>query len=560
MGHQRGNIGFQSSLGNWYPTDGVSYTSLAQAMEDLDQAYALIADRSGSISAVRGGRVELETTATSDSTSGVDSGSASALVGWLSPTPHSSLGSPGFQHDHGPSCNYVAGSMANGIASVELVEELARIGILSFYGAAGQAPATILSSLQQLKKQLPGQPWGCNLIHSPSEPSMEDETSRILVKEQVLCVEASAFLDITEPLVRMRLQTLQRAPSGEITSSLRVMAKASRLEVARKFLSPAPPAMISSLLERREITADQAQWASSMPICDDITAEADSGGHTDNRPMATLVPAFTRLRDEIALQVPATGRVRIGAAGGLGTPDAICAALALGADYFVIGSVHQACVESGSSDVVRSMLAAAGPADVIMAPASDMFEMGVHLQVLRSGTLFGPRAKKLLELYRNYNSLDQIPAAECSRLEKDLFRMPIDQVWEQTRSFFLQREPAQVERANQDPHHQMALVFRWYLGLSSEWANCGDLERKLDYQIWCGPAMGAFNEWTRGSWLETPGTRRVADVARALLQGAAISSRYAHLLRQGLVFPPGSIDRTPVLVSESRISSMRTPS
>ena len=358
----------------------------------------------------------------------------------------------------------------------------------------------------------------------------------------------------------MRLQTLQRAPSGEITSSLRVMAKASRLEVARKFLSPAPQAMVSSLLERREITPDQAQWARSMPICDDITAEADSGGHTDNRPMATLVPAFTRLRDEIALQVPATGRVRIGAAGGLGTPDAICAALALGADYFVIGSVHQACVESGSSDVVRSMLAAAGPADVIMAPASDMFEMGVHLQVLRSGTLFGPRAKKLLELYRNYNSLDQIPAAECSRLEKDLFRMPIDQVWEQTRTFFLQREPAQVERANKDPHHQMALVFRWYLGLSSEWANNGALERKLDYQIWCGPAMGAFNEWTRGSWLEAPAARRVADVARALLQGAAISARHTHLLHQGVVFPPGFIDRSPVPVGESQVNSMKTPS
>ncbi|MDE0958082.1 MAG: PfaD family polyunsaturated fatty acid/polyketide biosynthesis protein [Planctomycetota bacterium] len=560
MGHQRGKVGFQTSLGNWYPTDEVTYTSLDQAMEDLDQAYALIADRSGSISAVRGGRVELETHTTSDATSGADSGSVRALVGWLSPTPHSSLGSPGFQQDHGTSCNYVAGSMANGIASVELVGELARIGILSFYGAAGQTPATILSSLHQLKKQLPGRPWGCNLIHSPSEPSVEQETSRMLVKEQVPCVEASAFLDITEPLVRMRLQTLQRAPSGEITSSLRVMAKASRLEVARKFLSPAPAAMISSLLESGEITADQAQWARSMPLCDDITAEADSGGHTDNRPMATLVPAFSRLRDEIALQVPATGRVRIGAAGGLGTPDAICAALALGADYFVIGSVHQACVESGSSDVVRSMLAAAGPADVIMAPASDMFEMGVHLQVLRSGTLFGPRAKKLLELYRNYNSLDQIPAAECSRLEKDLFRMPIDQVWQQTRSFFLQREPAQVERANQDPHHQMALVFRWYLGLSSEWANCGDLDRKLDYQIWCGPAMGAFNEWTRGSWLEAPDTRRVADVARALLQGAANSARHAHLLRQGLVFPAGSIDRSPVRVSESRISSMRTPS
>ncbi|MDE0959581.1 MAG: PfaD family polyunsaturated fatty acid/polyketide biosynthesis protein [Planctomycetota bacterium] len=556
MGQQRGHQASRSSLGNWYPTDEVTRTSLVDAIADLDQAYALIDSGCGSIVAVRGGRVELET----NTVAATVPGDACALVGWLPPTPLQSLGSAAFQHHHGTSCSYVAGSMANGISSVDLVVELARIGILSFYGAAGQTPQMIGASLHQLKQQLPGQPWGCNLIHSPAEPSVEDQTSRMLVKEQVPCVEASAFLDITEPLVRMRLQTLQRAQSGQIIAGLRVMAKASRLEVARKFLSPAPPTMVSSLLERGEITPDQAQWARSMPLCDDITAEADSGGHTDNRPMATLVPAFTRLRDEIALQVPATGQVRIGAAGGLGTPDAICAALALGADYFVIGSVHQACVESGSSDVVRSMLASAGPADVIMAPASDMFEMGVHLQVLRRGTLFGPRAKKLLELYRTYSSLDQIPPTERSRLEKDLFRMSIDQVWQQTRSFFMQREPAQVERASQDPHHKMALVFRWYLGLSSQWANAGDLERKLDYQIWCGPAMGAFNEWTRGSWLETAAARRVAKVARTLLQGAAISSRQTQLRRQGVVLPPGAIDRSPALVSDSRISSMRIPS
>ncbi len=44
----------------------------------------------------------------------------------------------------------------------------------------------------------------------------------------------------------------------------------------------------------------------------------------------------------------------------------------------------------------------------------------------------------------------------------------------------------------------MALVFRWYLGQSSRWANAGEPTRKVDYQVWCGPAMGAFNEWTQG--------------------------------------------------------------
>ena len=67
----------------------------------------------------------------------------------------------------------------------------------------------------------------------------------------------------------------------------------------------------------------------------------------------------------------------------------------------------------------------------------------------------------------------------------------------------------------------MALVFRSYLGLSSRWANAGEATRTMDYQVWCGPAMGAFNEWTRGSYLEQPQQRSVVVVAHNLLVGAA---------------------------------------
>ena len=36
---------------------------------------------------------------------------------------------------------------------------------------------------------------------------------------------------------------------------------------------------------------------------------------------------------------------------------AVAAAFAMGAAYVLVGSVHQACVESGTSDIVRAMLA-----------------------------------------------------------------------------------------------------------------------------------------------------------------------------------------------------------
>src|SRR5204862_287224 len=229
------------------------------------------------------------------------------------------------------------------------------------------------------------------------------------------------------------------------------------------------------------------------------------------------------------------------------------AAFAMGAAYILTGSVNQACVESGSSDIVRQMLAEAGQADVAMAPAADMFEMGVKVQVLKRGTMFPMRAAKLYELYRAYASLESLPEVERGPLEKNLFRMPVAEVWRQTREFFLKRDPAQVPKAEADAKHKMALVFRWYLGQSSRWANAGVADRKLDYQVWCGPAMGAFNEWTKGSFLEQAKNRTVMTVALNLLYGAAIALRQSQARVQGLSleFSHSPLDRSEL---ERRLS------
>jgi PfaD family protein len=205
----------------------------------------------------------------------------------------------------------------------------------------------------------------------------------------------------------------------------------------------------------------------------------------------------------------------------------------MGAAYVVTGSVNQACVESGTSDVVRAMLADAEATDVAMAPAADMFEMGVKVQVLKRATLFPMRAAKLYELYRTCESLEQIPAKDRTQLETTFFRMPLESAWADTERFFATRDPAQLERAARDPKHRLALTFRSYLGLGSRWATSGDAGRKVDFQVWCGPAMGAFNAWARGSCLEAPPARRVADVAWNVMFGAAVLARRATLVAQG---------------------------
>ncbi|MCA9568812.1 MAG: 2-nitropropane dioxygenase, partial [Myxococcales bacterium] len=211
-----------------------------------------------------------------------------------------------------------------------------------------------------------------------------------------------------------------------------------------------------------------------------------------------------------------------------------------GADYVLTGSVNQATREAGTSDRVKAMLAEAGTADVGMAPASDMFEAGVEVQVLKRGTLFAMRGAQLYQLYRTYDSLEAIPRDVMSKLEKSVFKMSVDAVWEGCVSFFSERDPKQLERAAKEPKHQMALVFRWYLGLSSHWAIRGEADRKLDVQIWCGPAIGSFNQWTAGTFLAEPAERRVVAVAANLLAGAAAITRSHHLLVQGVDAGPES--------------------
>jgi PfaD family protein len=466
--------------------------------------------------------------------------------------PLENLGDNSFRSDHGLRLAYVAGAMANGIGSAEVVEAMARAGMLGFFGAAGLALPAIEGAISRLTADLNGMPSGFNLIHSPQEPALEAAVVDLYLKRGIRLVEASAYLDLTLPIVRYRMHGVWRDATGRIVTPNRIIAKVSRVEVASKFMAPPPVPMMRELLNRGEITPPQAELALQIPMAQDVTAEADSGGHTDNRPLITLLPTLLALRDRMQGQYQFSQALRVGAAGGISTPASAAAAFAMGAAYILTGSVNQACLEAGTSEAVRQMLAQAEQADTMMAPAADMFEMGVKVQVLKRGTMFPMRAAKLYDLYRAYNSLDELPLQERSHLERTIFRAPVQEIWKQTREYFAPRDPSQIDRAERDPKHKLALIFRWYLGQSSRWAKNGEPSRKIDYQIWCGPAMAAFNEWVKGSFLERPENRRVATVAMNILYAAAILLRANHLRCQGLGLPANFPQLRPLEPEEIR--------
>lgn len=460
------------------------------------------------------------------------------------------LGDRSFNRTHAVRFPYVAGEMANGIATVASVVAMARARMLGFFGAAGLALPAVTRAVDELTRALPGlDNWGVNLIHSPAEPDHEEHLVDLLLRARVPKVSASAYMDLTPALVRCAVSGLRLGPDGQVTRARHLFAKVSRPEVAAKFLSPAPEAMLRELVARGQITEQEAALAARIPLAGDVTVEADSGGHTDNRPLAVVLPAISALRDELCRRHGYAEPVRVGAAGGLGDPAGVAAAFAAGAAYVVTGTINQLAREAGLSDVAKHLLAQADLADVTMAPAADMFEYGIRVQVLRRGTMFAARASQLYEAYLAYPSLDAIPAPVRERLEKEVLHDTFESCWQSTRRFWLERDPREAERAERDPRHRMALVFRSYLGLSSRWAITGEPTRLTDYQIWCGPAIGAFNRWTAGSPLAEPEHRTVVQIALNLLEGAAAVTRAQQLRTYGVAVPGEAFAPRPRLLA-----------
>ncbi len=460
-------------------------------------------------------------------------------------TPES-LGDPEFKKAHNLKYAYVMGAMANGITSAAMVKEAMNAGMLGFFGAGGLSIDKISEAIDDIKKSADSNTFGFNLIHSPGDRMHEQAVVDLYLKKNVHLVSAAAYMRLNEPLVQFRVSGLHKDKNGNIVCPNKIIAKVSRVEVARQFFAPPPVKIIKNLLEKNLITQEEAELSQSIPVAEDLTAEADSGGHTDNRPALSLLPTMLTLRDEMMSTYKYTTTLRVGLGGGISTPESAAAAFAMGAAYILTGSINQSCVEAGTSDIVKQLLAKTDQADVIMAPAADMFELGVKVQVLKRGTMFALKGAKLYDHYRNYESIEAIPPSVIAELETKFFKNSIDDEWASTVAFFRQRDPGQLERAAKNPKHKMALLFRSYLGRASLWAINGDKERAIDYQIWCGPSMGAFNEWVKGSFLEKPENRKVRIIAMNLLMGACVVIRAGWLRQQGISLPPKAGKYSPL--------------
>lgn len=434
------------------------------------------------------------------------------------------LGNPRFREAHGVEYAYAAGAMYKGIASVDLVTALGNAGMLGFFGTGGLALDAVDDAITRIKKGLdPGRAYGMNLLSNPEDPDQEARTVELFLRHGVRSVEASAYLRPTLPLVHYRLAGLGTDADGRLTQDHHIIAKVSRTEVAEPFLRPAPAPLVRRLLDDGLITPEQAELGARLPLAQDLCVEADSAGHTDGGNAYVLMPAMRALRDRVTREERYSDEtaVRVGAAGGIGTPEAALAALTLGADFLVTGSINQCTIEAGTSEAVKDVLQGLGVHDTEYAPAGDMFEVGARVQAVRKGTFFPARAQKLYDLYLRHDSLDDLDPRTRATLEGKYFKRSLDEVWRETRDHLARRHPARLAEVERSPKQQMAHVFRWYFVHSTRLALHGTPDQRVDYQIHCGPALGAFNSWVRGTDLEPWRDRGVAVIAERLLHGTA---------------------------------------
>lgn len=442
-----------------------------------------------------------------------------------------SLGSSEFKKDYNLKYAYLTGGMYRGIASKELVVKMGKAGMMGFFGTGGLTIAEIETAIRFIQGELNhGEAYGINLSYDPNDPDKELQIVELLLRYGIRHLEAAAYITVSPALVRYRLNGIAREKDQNmIRIPNKLMAKVSRPEVAAAFMAPPPPRITTSLLAEGKITETEFELAQKIPMVDDLCVEADSGGHTDQGVAYTLMPAMLKLRAEMMQKYGYQKTIRVGAAGGIGTPEAAAAAFILGADFILTGSINQCTVEADTHPKVKDLLQQINVQDTAYAPAGDLFELGAKVQVLKKGVFFPVRANKLLELYRRYNAIDEIDATTRQQLEEKYFHRSFAAVYEDVKRYYPLK---MIEKAENNPKFKMALIFKWYFGYATQLALSGDDQHQVDYQIPCGPALGAFNQWVKGTPLENWRNRHVDEIGLMIMNETAnlLNQRYAAIV------------------------------
>jgi trans-AT polyketide synthase/acyltransferase/oxidoreductase domain-containing protein len=432
------------------------------------------------------------------------------------------LGSAEFRADHRAALAYTVAAADHGVTSTDLVVRCGKAGILSFFGPRGLPIERVATALDELQARLGhGEPFGVGVRSHVANPRIDHDLIALCMQRGITDIEASGYLHVSSDLVRYRFHDL-RPRDGNRRSEPRLIARVSRPEMARAFMSPAPERLLQAMVAAGEIDQGAADVARREPLAWDICVEADCGGPTDMGVALASLPVICRLRDRVTAEFGYARRIRVGLAGGIGAPPAAAAAFLMGADFVMTGSINQCTLEAATSNNVKDMLQDADVQDTAYAPAADLFEFGGRVRVLKKGVFFAARAEKLFHLFLSHDSLEQLPATTRRQIEEHYFGRSLDDVWSEVSADQARQRQAHGGDAELSPKQRMASVFRRYCEQGTRLALEGRIDQRVNYQVPCGPAMGACNQWLGQSALRSWRQRHADEIGAAMMEEAAM--------------------------------------
>ncbi|MCG8569828.1 MAG: ACP S-malonyltransferase [Spirochaetes bacterium] len=122
-----------------------------------------------------------------------------------------SLGNKEFKKEYHTKYTYVVGGMHYGISSPQLIINLAKAGILSFFGTNGLELSVIEKGITEIQKKLQnGEPYGMNLVHHIEDKEKDEKLINLFLDCQIKNIEISSFTSITPCLLKFRAKGLKK--------------------------------------------------------------------------------------------------------------------------------------------------------------------------------------------------------------------------------------------------------------------------------------------------------------------------------------------------------------
>ncbi|MFI5910741.1 nitronate monooxygenase [Dactylosporangium sp. NPDC051541] len=267
----------------------------------------------------------------------------------------------------------LAAPMAGGPSTPELVVAAAGAGSLGFLAAGYRTAVALAAQLDQVSGALGGNAFGVN-VFAPNPVPVDPSAFRRYAEE--LRPEADVFgLDLAGAAL----------VENDDDWAAKVGLLLARPAPVVSFTFALPPAETVTALRRagtvvlQTVTSTvEAQAAARLGVDGLIVQSAAAGAHSGTFTPRTF-PTFRNLSDLVA-SVRSVVDLPLIAAGGVGTPQDVTAALAAGAEHVMVGTVLLRTDESGASPVHKSALAA-GAGDTVLTRAFS----GRPARALRNG-------------------------------------------------------------------------------------------------------------------------------------------------------------------------------